>query len=527
MKNPRRKALLIILGYLVGFSCHAQADIELSIQAGDYALVKTWIIDHDVNSRYGSRNYTPLIYASIFDKPAIINLLTDAGANTEVKCDSKTALFFALEYKRRAAVRALLKKGASTNVADTLLNTPLFYAVSHDDLPMVKLLIRHGVPLNAKNKLRVTAREYAIRINSLKSAKYIMLYYEKHLPSWCDGPYVYWQNAKKVKVYYIIHDSASNHTSLNSEFIKVPGDKLSFQGYGCDNSIYTIPRKFEKPASVFRDSAKIFVMGDVHGDYIEMVNLLRAGEVIDSNLNWRWGKNHLVFLGDIMDRGEKVTECLWLIYKLEQQARMAGGYVHYLLGNHEVMITQKDQRFISEKYFYLNDRLRLSYSSHFRQHSEFNRWLIKHPVVVKIDDYLFVHAGISMDIAQKKYSIDEINRSMEQYLTERKHKKMNDTLQLVTGMNGPLWYRGYLNQNRDFKPISSEEVKYITSFYNVSAIFIGHTALPEITSLFNGQVVSMDVPYYLDDAAGQALLIENGVFYKIYENGQKVLFEAY
>ncbi len=47
-----------------------------------------------------------------------------------------------------------------------------------------------------------------------------------------------------------------------------------------------------------------------------------------------------MFAGDMFDRGDQVTECLWLVYALEETAKAAGGYVHFILGNHELMNLQ-------------------------------------------------------------------------------------------------------------------------------------------------------------------------------------------
>ena len=45
-----------------------------------------------------------------------------------------------------------------------------------------------------------------------------------------------------------------------------------------------------------------------------------------------------------------VTEVLWLIYSLEEKAKAAGGYVHYILGNHEIMNMSNDLRYVQNRY---------------------------------------------------------------------------------------------------------------------------------------------------------------------------------
>ena len=45
-----------------------------------------------------------------------------------------------------------------------------------------------------------------------------------------------------------------------------------------------------------------------------------------------------------------VTEVLWHLFGLEKQAAKAGGMVHVLLGNHEIMVLRNNLIEINEKY---------------------------------------------------------------------------------------------------------------------------------------------------------------------------------
>ena len=89
---------------------------------------------------------------------------------------------------------------------------------------------------------------------------------------------------------------------------------------------------------------KIVAISDAHGQYDLVINLLRANQVIDENNNWIYGEGHLVITGDNLDRGDKVLDILWFLFFLEKEAAKAGGKVHVLLGNHEVMVLQGDIR---------------------------------------------------------------------------------------------------------------------------------------------------------------------------------------
>jgi hypothetical protein len=50
-------------------------------------------------------------------------------------------------------------------------------------------------------------------------------------------------------------------------------------------------------------------------------------------------------VGDILDRGDEEKDCLDLLLALKPQAKAAGGQLHILLGNHEIMNADLDFRY--------------------------------------------------------------------------------------------------------------------------------------------------------------------------------------
>ena len=73
--------------------------------------------------------------------------------------------------------------------------------------------------------------------------------------------------------------------------------------------------------------------------------------MVDANLNWSGGNTHLVSLGDLIDSGPGSRKVVELLMKLEGQAEQAGGAVHLVLGNHEVMVMTGDLRYVSPEEF--------------------------------------------------------------------------------------------------------------------------------------------------------------------------------
>ncbi len=96
---------------------------------------------------------------------------------------------------------------------------------------------------------------------------------------------------------------------------------------------------------------RIVAFGDVHGAYDALVDLLQDAGVLDEDLRWTGGTTHVVSVGDIADRGPESRKVYDLFMRLEKEARAAGGEMHVLLGNHEVMNMTGDLDYVSEAEF--------------------------------------------------------------------------------------------------------------------------------------------------------------------------------
>ena len=85
----------------------------------------------------------------------------------------------------------------------------------------------------------------------------------------------------------------------------------------------------------------------MHGAYEGFLSILRFTGLADEHGHWAGGKAHLVQTGDVLDRGKDAPKVLDLLMRLEGEARKAGGRVHALLGNHEVMNMLGDLRYVN------------------------------------------------------------------------------------------------------------------------------------------------------------------------------------
>jgi hypothetical protein len=243
------------------------------------------------------------------------------------------------------------------------------------------------------------------------------------------------------------------------------------------------------------------------------VNVLKANQIIDDNLNWSWGKGHMVICGDVFDRGDQVTECLWLIYKLEDQAKKAGGKVHFILGNHELLILKdKDKSYVNDKYILPYAKARVDYNDLFGQEFELGRWIRTKNMAVKINDILFVHGGIPPEFVDIDQSIEKMNRYIHTYLSSESDSTIIDKELVIY----PAWYRGYF-----YNPDLGNGLKKICKYYKVKHIVVGHTTVKKIQRIQDGSVIAIGIHFGEPGVSAEGLLINSKKFYRVDEKGYR------
>src|SRR3954471_22640523 len=97
---------------------------------------------------------------------------------------------------------------------------------------------------------------------------------------------------------------------------------------------------------------RIVAIGDLHGDVAALRATLRLAGAIDEAGKWIGGKLVVVQTGDQLDRGDDEPQILDLFQRLRIEAAAAGGAVHVLNGNHEVMNVQADFRYVTPDGFH-------------------------------------------------------------------------------------------------------------------------------------------------------------------------------
>ena len=196
------------------------------------------------------------------------------------------------------------------------------------------------------------------------------------------------------------------------------------------------------------DAGRVVAIADIHGDYSAMVATLQNVDVIDDELRWSGAATHLVIVGDILDRGPRSRDVMDLLMRLEQEAPLAGGKVHVLIGNHESMNLIGDLRYVSKEEYaafaadetaaernrwfaayakrrrfnVANDDVREEFEQQFpagyfalrrefRPDNRYGQWLLSKPVIAVVNRTAFVHGGLSPLVAD--IGLDGVNRDLK------------------------------------------------------------------------------------------------------------------
>ncbi|MFZ6756770.1 metallophosphoesterase [Undibacterium sp. Ji50W] len=301
-----------------------------------------------------------------------------------------------------------------------------------------------------------------------------------------DGPYAFYQKEQAgLDVSWVCNDQVQKQVFAKADNVTLPAPC----GYPHALTIRAVTSGF--PLAVKFKADKVAAFSDIHGQFDLMRKLLQANGVINQDWRWTFGKGHLVIAGDVFDRGPNTTEALWLLYELEAQAQAAGGAVHLLLGNHEAISFAGDLRYLNKKYTNVARQLNLSYLQMFDNNSVLGRWLRSKPVIIQINDMLFMHGGLHPDYQNLNMSIAQVNEQFRNSLGTSKVQlkdKGDDVLSFLYGSLGPLWYRGYFNAPK----LSNTDLDQLLQQMQLRRIVVGHTTMDGVYAHYQGKIISID-----------------------------------
>ena len=231
---------------------------------------------------------------------------------------------------------------------------------------------------------------------------------------------------------------------------------------------------------------RVIAVGDLHGDLRAFGAIGRACGVLDERGSWRGNSAHLVLMGDLVG-GPHSRLLLNTVMRLEREAARAGGRVHALLGNHDLLP-------IAGRFGKLTPRERRDYrKGDFQGEGRYAQWVLGRPTILKIGRTLYVHAGLD------RWALDidpgEVNahvRAWIAHLQGHGPRPPRDTRWTFDDDDGPMWTRAFKHRGRRPKDAPSKKViRAVLDRLNAERIVLGHSPTDD------GSIV-LEHPHYGD-----------------------------
>jgi hypothetical protein len=250
----------------------------------------------------------------------------------------------------------------------------------------------------------------------------------------------------------------------------------------------------------FDPCPRIVVIGDVHGDLARLMECLYATNVLNKNGEWvaEPPNTIVVQLGDQVDsksRGsaedwERLpdTEVVLFMDRLDRVARMKGGRVLSLIGNHELMNVMGDFSYVSEKYVTQHR------AAQFQPGGSLAQILAKRCVVMKIGSVLFAHAGLlPQHIEHVHGDLHVYNELIRKYLRGEKLNGIEETLFVsdIIGERGIVWNRFYMDNMTNMHVIENV-LGTVLANTGSTMMCIGHNTVASITGVMHGKLWFVD-----------------------------------
>ena len=234
----------------------------------------------------------------------------------------------------------------------------------------------------------------------------------------------------------------------------------------------------------FETRDRIIVIGDIHGDIKRFKNILMDAKVINNNLEWIANPQDtmVIQVGDQIDSANRTPEennwevlddisVIHFTNSIDNIAKTKGGRVISLIGNHELMNAMGNFSYVSQKSHHEN-RIR-----YFMPSGSLSPILSKRPIVLKVGQLLFCHAGIKKHHLEtvEKYNKDifHVNDVWKNYILHNKILQSDSEIfnKLLVHDDGILWTR-----NQD----DPMDLEYTLSKLGCVFVFVGHTTTYQI-----------------------------------------------
>lgn len=246
-------------------------------------------------------------------------------------------------------------------------------------------------------------------------------------------------------------------------------------------------------------ATRIVAVGDLHGDLGATRRALILAGAIDDSDHWIGGDLVVVQTGDQLDRGDEEQAILELLDRLQDEALAAGGALHILNGNHELMNARPDLRYVTEGGFAdfqdavtiaEEDSLLLAYEPEqrarvaaFRPGAPYALMLAERPVVLVLEGNVFVHGGVTP--MHLEYGIERMNDEIRDWLLGK-----GDPPEFIHTSKSPTWSRVYSDE---VESDDCQQLEEVLAAMGAKRMIVGHTVQENgIGPLCEGRVWCID-----------------------------------
>ncbi|MER5789016.1 metallophosphoesterase [Streptomyces sp. NPDC001980] len=254
----------------------------------------------------------------------------------------------------------------------------------------------------------------------------------------------------------------------------------------------------------------LYVVGDVHGYFDELVAALREQGLTDADGHWCAGTARLWFLGDFTDRGPDGIGVIDLVMRLSAEAAAAGGYCKALMGNHELLLLGA-KRFgdtpvnsgagtaTFQAAWLLNGGQKTDMD---RLQDHHLQWMARLDAVEEVDGYLLVHSDTTAYLDYGD-SIEAVNDTVRETITRNDADEVWDL------------FRKFTKRFSFRDEGGADAVRSLLDTYGGTRIVHGHSPIPYLLGEVgseegeegNGPVVEGPHVY----ADGLAIAMDGGV----------------
>lgn len=186
----------------------------------------------------------------------------------------------------------------------------------------------------------------------------------------------------------------------------------------------------DAPASLWPAQPRVVVIGDLHSDIHAARQAFQLAGGTDESDAWIGGALTIVQLGDMIGRSDDERQVLDFLFAVRERAQAAGGKVHLLVGNHEVMGARVDNQAVGPNPFpgyedltdLALDDSRLQVLAEYEKKrgaalmsgGPYAKRFAELPTVLQLGETVYVHGGVVPRWAE--YGLDKINAEVSHWL---------------------------------------------------------------------------------------------------------------